>query len=147
MLAVEVADVFGIFFMKGLLFGNPNAGGGPHIRYVDVLIPMVVEIEPACAHACANIFHTCFSGNGGKSSVAVVAVKIAASEIVGHVQIGKAVALRIAPCTSEAVTIVVCVKPGLFGAIFKRSVTLVAEQKIWWAIARVEIGDRVAILI
>ncbi len=72
--AVQGADIFRVPLVKNLLLRNSLAGGGPHVGDVDVLIPVVVEVEPACAHAGARVLNAGFAGDGGEGSVPVVAV-------------------------------------------------------------------------
>ena len=74
------ADVLRIFFVKNILFGNTKAGGRPHIGNVDVLLPVVVEIEPTRAHPGAYVFDAGLRGNGGELPASIVAIEIASSE-------------------------------------------------------------------
>ena len=59
-LAVKCADVLGVFFMKGVLFRDADAGGRPHVRNINILISGIVEIEPGCAHPCAGFLDARF---------------------------------------------------------------------------------------
>jgi hypothetical protein len=68
-----------------LIFKNSHAGSNPHSRGVDVLRAVVVEVQPACTHACAGFIDAGFTGNGRKSSIRVVAIENVAAKIVDDV--------------------------------------------------------------
>src|SRR5581483_8811294 len=133
--------------MKTLLLGNPHPGRRPHICYVYVLLAVVVVVKPACAHACAGIVGVRFRGNSSECSVAVAAIEIAATEIVGNVQIGPAIAVHVAPGASEAVSIILDVQPCSFGAINERAASFVVHEEIRRPISGIVVRSWVVILI
>ena len=85
MLAIQGAKIFRLVRMKQLFFRDPHASRGPHIADVHVLIAIIVEIEPACAHSGADVFDVALAGDGHECPIAIVEVKVAASKIVGDV--------------------------------------------------------------
>src|SRR5437763_6005387 len=105
--------------METLLLRNAQACGRPHVRDVNVLLPIAVGVQPARAHSRAYIFDSRLSRDGSKRSVAVIAIQIASPEVVGDVKIGPAIAVVIAPGTCKAVTIVINVQSRSFGAVRK----------------------------
>src|SRR5882757_525515 len=116
--------------MERGLFGDALAGGGPHVGNVDVLIAAVFGVEPADAHAGAGVVCAALIRDGGESAVAVVAIKIAAAEVVRDVQVGRAVAVGVTPGTGKTEAVVFCVEAGRFRAVNKVPVSLIVEKKI-----------------
>ncbi len=106
-LAVKHADRLRLFFMEPFLSGNSQAGRRPHIRNVHVLVPVIVEIEPACAHACSDVLNSRFCGDRREFPIAAVAVQIVSPEVVGHVQIRRAVGVVVAPGARETKAVVI----------------------------------------
>src|ERR1700733_2496301 len=96
--------------LKNLLCGNALAGRGPHVSDVEVFEAIVVIIEPANAHACADIFHSRLRRDVGKCPIAVIAVEVLASEVVHHVQVGPSVAVVVAPTATKAIARVVLIE-------------------------------------
>ena len=91
MLAIESADVVGVVFAEIGLLRYTNAGRGPHVCHVDILIASVIEVTPAGAHAGAGFVDSCLRGTRSECAVALVLVQIAATEVVGNVEIGQPV--------------------------------------------------------
>ena len=94
-------------FWKTSCRGNALAGGGPHVGDVEVLFAVVVVVEGAYAHSCANVFDACLRGYVGKGAVAVVAVEVLAAEVVDDVEVGPAIVIEVAPAAAEAIAGVV----------------------------------------
>src|SRR5438552_15005028 len=105
--------------MERGLFGDALAGGGPHIGNVDVLIAAVLGVEPAGAHAGAGVVCSALIRDGGESAVAVVAIEIAAAEVVCDVQVGCAVTVGVTPRRGKTVAVVSCVEAGRCRAVNK----------------------------
>ena len=116
--------------MEELLRGNSLTGGRPHVGGVDVLFAVVIEIGPARAHAGARIVDVGFAGDCGERAVAVVAIEIAAPEIVGHVEIGRSAGVGVAPRAGEAVAVVFGIQPCRFRPVDEGRVAFVVQQKI-----------------
>src|SRR5205807_10368959 len=119
----------------------------PHIPDVNILISIIIGVEPAGAHACPNILDMGFPRDGCECSVAIVAIEIAASEIVGHAEVWPSVGIQIAPGAGETVAVVVEVQSGLIGSILKGVIAFVVKQEVRRAIAGVEVRSRIVILI
>src|SRR5260221_13803311 len=98
--------------MELRLICDALAGAGPHVGNVDVLIAAVRGIEPAGAHAGASVVCPALIRDGGESAVAVVAIEIAAAEVVRDVQAGYAVAVGVTPRTGKTVAVVFYVEAG-----------------------------------
>ena len=113
--------------LKVFLHGNAHAGGGPHVRNVEVVPAIIVEVEPCCAHAGADVLNAGFAGHTGKSAVAVVAVEIVAPKIVHNVQVGPEVAVVIPPSTAEAEARVIDVEASLLRDVIKGGVAVIAQ--------------------
>src|SRR6266849_3258524 len=107
MLPVKSANVLSFFFVKTLLLGNAKARSRPHVRHVRVRSAVVIEIEPACAHPRAGILYARLSGYGSKCSIAMVAIQIAAPEIVGDIEARASAGIIVAPGARKTVAIVV----------------------------------------
>ena len=148
--SVVAVERFGVGWIVGMergLFGDALASGGPHVGNVDVLIAAVRGIEPAGAHAGAGVVCAAVIGYGGERAVAVVAIEIAAAEVVRDVQVRCAVAVGVTPRTGETVAVVFCVEAGSCRAVNEVPISFIMEKKIGRAIARVEIRRRVVVLI
>ncbi len=104
--AIDGSDFGWLIGMKVCFLGDSLAGGGPHIGNVNLLMAVVVDIGPAGAHAGPGLVDSGGFGNGFKSAVAAIAVKIATAKIVGHVQVWPAVRIDITPSASKAEAIV-----------------------------------------
>src|ERR1700745_3594226 len=102
MAAIVRLDFSRIVSVKDWLFGNALACGGPHIGDVNVLAAIVIEVGPTCAHAGAGIVDAGGIGDGFEGAVAVIAIKIAAAEIIGDVKVGPAVRIDVAPGAGKA---------------------------------------------
>src|SRR5579859_109259 len=133
--------------MKQLIFRNTLARRGPHIGYIDVLLAAVCCIKPARAHSSTDVVCPRLFGDRRKSPVSIVAVEIAAAEVVRNIEIRPAVAIDVAPGASEAVTIILGTEAAGFCEIYKRAIALVVKEEVRRAVARVEIRRRVVILV
>jgi len=133
--------------VKVRLSKRSHAGRNPHACGVDILVSVVVEVQPACAHAGSGLIHPCFFRNRSECPVAIAAVEIVTAKVVHHVQVRPAVRVEVAPGTGEAVTIVVDIQAGSFRPVLKDAVAFIVEQKVWRSIARVKIGDGIVILV
>src|SRR5258708_39182561 len=103
--------------MERRLFGNTLADGGPHVGNVDVLVSAVRGIEPAGAHACAGVVCPALIRDGGESAVTVVAIEIAAAEVVRDVKVRRTVAVGVAPRTGKTEAVVFRIQARQFGAV------------------------------
>src|SRR5882672_4155638 len=115
MFAVQHTGTFGSVFLKHCLSRNTLASGGPHVGHVEILAAIVVVVEPADAHAGANVFDASLRSYVSKRSIAIVAVQILTAEVVDYVKIGPSVAVIVAPSTTEAIACVVLMQTGLGG--------------------------------
>ena len=86
-------------------------------------------------------------GNIRKRSVAIVAIKILASEIIHHVEVRPAVAVVIIPAAAETVARVVLVEPRFSGDVSECSIALVAHHEIRGTVFCVVIGQRIFVLV
>src|SRR4029079_2006475 len=145
--AVKGADILWVAFVKDLLLRNPLAGGGPHIGHVDVLVSIVIEIEPRRAHAGARVLNSRFIRDGCEGSVAVVAIKVASPKVVGHVKIERPVRVEIAPGAGETVAIVFYIQSCSVSSIAEAGVAFVVQQKVCRSVARVKIRNWIVILV
>src|ERR1700728_4779449 len=82
---VEIANGFRFFRVKMRIFKHAHAGRDPHSGGVNILLAVVVEIQPASAHPGPRLIHFCFGGNRGKTPVAFVAIKIVAAKIIDYI--------------------------------------------------------------
>src|SRR5207247_5151085 len=146
-LAEERADALGRVLHEQLLHSDALAGGRPHVRDVQVLVPIVVVVEPADAHAGAEIFNPGFPGNVGESAVTVVAIEVFPSKIVGHVEVGPAVVVVVCPSAGKAEAIVVLVETRLGGHVGEGAVAVVVEQEIRRAVLGVVIRRRISVAV
>src|SRR5579864_1520322 len=106
---------------------NTHAGRNPHACRINVMLSVVVEVEPAGAHSSSRFIHFGLGGDGGKCSIAVIAVEIVAAKIVDHVQVGPRVSIAVTPRAGETISIIIDIQAGLFGAILKDSVAFVVK--------------------
>src|ERR1700676_4495811 len=145
--AIKRADSLRVFFMKMFLLGNSHASRGPHVRNVHVLVAVVVEIKPARAHPCPDVLDARFRGYHGEFSVAIVTVKIVSPEVVGHIQVWRAVGVVVAPGARETIAVVVRVQSRRLRTILKSCVAFVVKQEVRRPIACIEIRSRIVILV
>src|SRR5207302_6038467 len=54
-------------FLEHFLRRNALTSSSPHVSDIEVLGTVIVVIEPANAHARANVLHSCLGSNIGKS--------------------------------------------------------------------------------
>src|ERR1700751_2935674 len=87
------------------------------------------------------------AGDCSECAVAIVAIQIAAPEIVGNVKIWKTARTGFTPGTGEAVAIILCMQTGRFGPVDKDCIPLIMEKEICRTIPRIEIRHRVVILV
>src|SRR4029077_5544070 len=123
------------------------AGGGPHIGHVNILIPVVIEIEPGGAHTGPGVLDSRSRRDSGEGSVAVVAIEVTASKVVGHAEVRRSVSIEIAPGASETVAIVLNIQPRSLSSIGEVGVAVVVQQKVRRPVARVKVGDGIVILV
>src|SRR5215831_13870721 len=124
--------------------------GRPHIAHVKVQPPIDVVVEPCSAHPGPYSVHT-----GSLSDISetplLVSVEVVASEIVGHAKVRPPIAIEVAPCWSKTVPVVIFVHAAGCGDILEKALSvlreLVVEQVVRRAVPRIEIRDRVAVLI
>ena len=108
---IKSSKAGGSFLLKIVLHGNTPARGSPHVCNVEIFPAVVVVVEPADAHAGADVLDPSLHSDIRKSSVSIVAIKILSAKVVDHVEIGPAVAIVVSPCATKAVTRVVLVEP------------------------------------
>src|SRR5258708_25256076 len=101
--------------LENVLRRNAFARRRPHVRHVEVVHAIIVVVKPADAHPRANIFNPRLRSDIGKSSIAIVAVKILPSEICNYVKIGPAISLEVVLAATKAVARVVLFEPSLGG--------------------------------
>ena len=123
MFAIQLSHFFWRALAESILHRHSHARRRPHISNVKILGSIVVVIEPADTHAGADVFNLRLRSNVGKSSIAIVAIKILAAEVVHHVEIRPAVIVVIAPSAAKTVARVVAVEARLmkFGGPFSES--------------------------
>src|SRR5258708_6585311 len=103
----------------------------------------VIEVGPAGAHASARNIDSGGFGDGFEGAVAAIVAEIAASKIVGDVEVRPAIRIGVAPSAGETKTVVFGVEAGGFSAIDKFCATFIMKKKIRRAIAGVEVRRRV----
>src|SRR5208282_1324019 len=126
---------------------DAHASGGPHIGDIEILGAVVVVIEPADAHASADVFNSSLRSDIGKGPIAVVAIQILPAKVVHHVEVGPAVAVVIAPSATKTVARVVPIKARLRGDVAETSVPVVAHHEVGWAVLRVVIRRGILVLV
>ena len=137
-----------LFRVKLLLLGNPMPGGIPHVGNVNVLIAVIVEIGPAAPIPAPGSSIAASVETDVKGSIAVVAIEIATGR--NHwLHKGREVPFRfgIAPGASEAVAVIVRIQTLRPWSSRQSRVAFVVQQAIRRAIAGVEIGNRIVILV
>src|SRR5277367_4589218 len=144
---VERADILRGFFMKARLLRDSLACGRPHIGDIDVLLTVVIEIGPACAHSGSRTVDAGFGRDSRECAVAIVPVQVTAPEIVSHAEIGQVVARVVAPGAGETIAVVLCIQSCRFGSVYKRGVAFVMQEEICRAIPGIEIGHWIVILV
>src|ERR1700739_2558655 len=133
--------------MKIFLRRDANPRSGPHIGNGEIFRAIIFKIEPGNAHSRAYIRDACFVCDIGKGAVAVVAIKILASEIVRDIKVWPRMIAGVAPAATETEAIVVLVQPGLLRHIAKSSITIIAQQKVWRTVSGVIVRHWIAILV
>src|SRR5579862_7037943 len=136
MLAIQRPHFFGRVLLENILRRDAYPRSRPHIRDIKILSSIVIVVEPADAHTCADVFDSSLRCDIGKSSVAIVAIKILPPEIVYHVKIGPSIAVVITPSTAETVTGVIPVEPRFRRHVAEGSVPVVAHHKVGRPILR-----------
>src|SRR5580658_77276 len=144
---IERSRFRGRVLLEDILRRNAFARRRPHVGYIEVLRAVTVIVKAADAHARADVLHSHLRSNVGKSSIAVVAVKIFSSEIIDHVKVGPTVAVEVTPSATKAVTRVVLVEASFGSYVTKRSVALVAHHEIWRAVLGGIIRGRIFVLV
>src|SRR2546423_7752053 len=147
MLPIKLPYLLDIVPAKFILRGNTHPCWGPHIPDINVLLSVIIEIEPAHAHSCTGLFDVCLARNRPECSISVVDVQIASPEIVGDIEIRPAIAGTVAPRAREAVAIILDVEACLLCSILKRGVSFIVQQKIWRTIACIKVRYRIAVLV
>src|SRR4051794_34403610 len=139
--------MFRLVLVKQAFVRNSQPRGRPHVSDVNVLMSIVVHIKPACAHSCTDILNIGLTRNCFERSISVVAIKITASEIVCHVQVWPSIGVQVAPGTGKTVAVIVDVQSCFIGSVVKGRITSVMKQEVRRAIACVEVGSGIMILI
>lgn len=104
---VKRTEVFGFLSVKGRLTKNAHACRNPHAGSVDIRIAIIVEVQPARAHACTDAIDIGLRGDSRKRSVTVVSVEIVAAKIIHDVQVGQLSRGEVSPDAGETVSIVI----------------------------------------
>src|SRR5208282_5047160 len=107
--SIQLSYSVGSILVEYPLPGDPLAGCFPHAWDVDILVAVVIEIGPCASHSCADAFDMRLFRSNGERSIAVVAVKLRASKVIGYKKVRQSIACQIAPCAREAVAIVIYV--------------------------------------
>ena len=131
---------------KGVLHGYALACRSPHVRNVQVLVAVIVIIEPADTHAGPYIFYPTLSRNIVKRSVALIAIKVLTAEVINNIKIRPAISIRISPAATETVACIVLIQPRFSGGVTERAVAVVAHQKIRRSVFRIVVGQRIVVL-
>src|SRR5205085_2262089 len=126
---------------------NTHAICHPHPRSVNILVSVIVEIQPAGAHAGADVIDTRFRRDGRKGSIAIVSVQIVAAEVIHDVQIRPAITVVVVPAAGKTVTIIFDVQPGSLSTVTKAAIAFVVEEEVWRTVARVKIRNGITILV
>ncbi len=87
------------------------------------------------------------AGDSGEFPIAVVAVKIASPEVVGHIQVRPPVSVTVTPGAGETVAVVIRVQPRCLSPILKGGVSFIVEQEVRRSIAGVKIRHGIVILV
>src|SRR5260370_38699300 len=58
---IQPANVFRLFFLEILLPRDSHARLRPHVRDVDLLLSVIIEVSPRRAHSCSRLFYAVFS--------------------------------------------------------------------------------------
>src|SRR6185437_7129454 len=146
MAPVQVTDALGPVGMKLRLLRDALTRGLPHARNINILAAFVVEIDPAATHASTHALDARLRGDVFERTVAVVAIKLRTSEVIGDEQIREAIASRVSPCARKTIPIVIHVESGSLGSFDECTVSLIAEEVIGGPVTRVVVGDRIVIL-
>src|SRR5258706_13837451 len=104
MFLVMGAAGWGCLFLEDLLRGDALAGGGPHVADVEILVAVVVVVERADAHSCADVFDSSLRGDIGEGAIAVVPVGVVTAEVVDDVEVRPSVLVGVPPRAAQAVT-------------------------------------------
>src|ERR1700722_20276608 len=145
--AIQRSNRLARAFLEHVLYRNPFPGSGPHIGDINILCAVIVIVEPAHAHPSANIFNPFLRRHVSKRSVAIVAVKVLAAEIVHYVKIGPAIAVVVAPAATKAVASIVLIQSGFLRHVAECAVALVAHQEVRRTILSGIIGQWIFVLI
>ena len=146
-LATQGAHFFRRILLENVLRRDAQSRSRPHVSDVKIVGSIIVIIEPANAHACADIFNSRLRRDIRERSVSIVAVKILSAEVVHHVEIGPAIAVVITPATAKAVASIVSIKATLRRNIPEGSIPIVAHHEIGRPVFRVIIRKGILILI
>src|SRR6185295_20227548 len=79
--------------------------------------------------------------------IAVVAIKIAAPEVIGYVEVGCPVGIEIAPGAGKTVAIVVHIQPRSRSPVSESRVAFIVQQEVRRPIARVEVRHGIVVLV
>ena len=110
--------------------------------------PVTVIVEPRRTHPRTKIYDASLFRDITEASIRVP-VEVLAPKVVGDVEVGPTVFVVIAPRSREAETVVVVVDATLCRNIFEVTWALIqtiAEQEVRWAVLRVVVRRRVAVL-
>ena len=146
-LSVECTGLWIDILVKNLLLGDADTGCRPHVGNVEVFPAVIVKIKPRNTHAGADVLHTGLAGYIGEGAVAIVPIKVFASEIVNHVEVWPEIAVIVTPTATETEAGVVLIEAGLPCDIAKGSVPIVAHHEIGRTILCLVIRHGVAVLI
>src|SRR6516164_16461 len=73
---VKRSDLFWLLGLERRLTKNAYARRDPHASSINILVAVIVEVQPACAHPSANVIDVGRGGNGRKGPVVIVPVEI-----------------------------------------------------------------------
>src|SRR3984957_4244987 len=130
MFTVEGTHILGRVLLKDWLRRNALAGGGPHVRDVQILVAVAIVVQPTNAHARANVFYAQLRRDVRERSVAIVAVKVFAPKVVDHAQVRPAILVIVTPAAAKTVSLVPLIEAGLGGDVAERTVALIAHEEI-----------------
>src|SRR6516162_10130096 len=80
--SIQSTSLLRLFPVKVRLTPNTHPGSHPYARRVNILMAVIVVIEPAGAHAGTDIIDTRFGGNRRERSVSIIPVEIVAAKVI-----------------------------------------------------------------
>ena len=131
--------------LKVPLVSDAVSRAGPHVAHVEIAVAIAIGISPGGGHAGRDVFNPCLACDVGEVTIpfgiAVIAIEIVSSVIVGDIEIGVAVVVVVLPGRGKGIAAVVLVQTKVSRGIGEAPVAIITEENVAASIVGIVVGN------